>query len=47
MFIVGGVSRRAVVVAIGVAVAVAVNFIGFGANIRTCQEIQWSPICNI
>ena len=34
-------------VALGVAVAVAVDFIGFGATIRTRQDIGWSPVSGI
>ena len=33
--------------AVAVAVAVAVGFNGFVATIRTCQEIEWSPVCRI
>ena len=35
-----------ITVAVDVALAVAVGFIGFGATIRTHQEIQWSPKCS-
>ena len=34
-----------VAVAVGFDVAVAVDFIGIGATIRTHQEIQWFLIC--